>query len=207
MRLEEDPINIVITGVGGQGNVVASQIVARAAINEGFYVTIGETYGASQRGGAVMSHVRLSEKTQYGPLIPEGRAHIILGFEPIEALRVMAAFGNQKTRVIVNKRPYYPIDVLTGRLQYPKVDDVLAAIKSMSGEMKTVESTEIAKKAGDVVMQNVVMVGCLAGSGWIVVNMQSFRKALEETFPKKTEENLRAFEMGVEGIKKAKEVR
>ena len=149
-----------------------------------------------------MSHVRLSEKTQFGPLIPEGRAHIILGFEPTEALRVIGAFGNPNARVIVNMRPYYPIDVLSGKLQYPKVEDVLAAIKSSSKETKTVEATEIAKKAGDVVMQNVVMVGCLAGSGWVSISPESFRKALEDTFPKKTEQNLRAFEMGVEEIRK-----
>ena len=90
MALDKDPLNLIITGVGGQGNVLASQIVASAGIKEGLYVTVGETYGASQRGGAVMSHVRFSARAQCSPLISEGQADIVVGLEPVEALRVMA---------------------------------------------------------------------------------------------------------------------
>lgn len=202
---KEDPINIIITGVGGQGNVVASQIFASAAVRDGFYVSVGETYGAAQRGGAVMSHVRLSEETQYGPLTPEGRAHIILGFEPVESLRTIGSFGNEKTKVIVNPRPVYPIDVLSGASKYPSVEEVLKAIKELVHSVHMVEATELAKKAGDPIMQNVVMVGCLAGSGFTPVKVETLREVIKETFAKRRPEaNSKAFELGLKEIKRTK---
>ena len=202
---KEGLLNIIITGVGGQGNVVASRIFASAAVQDGFYVSVGETYGAAQRGGAVMSHVRLSKEIQYGPLTPEGRAHIILGFEPIECLRTIGSFGNEKTKVIVNPRPVYPIDVLSGALKYPAVEEVLKAIKELVHSVQVVEATELAKKAGDPIMQNVVMVGCLAGSGFTTVKVETLREVIKETFAKRRlEANLKAFELGVKEIKRTK---
>ena len=204
MTLEKEGLlNTIITGVGGQGNVVASQIFASAAVRHGFYVSIGETYGAAQRGGAVMSHVRLSRETQYGPLTPEGRAHLILGFEPVECLRTVGGFGNEKTRVIVNPRPIYPIDVLSGASKYPAVEEVLEAIKELVYSVHVVEATELAKKAGDPIMQNVVMVGCLTGSGFAPVKVETLKEVVKEAFAKKRPAaNLEAFELGVKEIRK-----
>jgi indolepyruvate ferredoxin oxidoreductase beta subunit len=205
MALEEGLLNIIITGVGGQGNVVASQIFASAAVQNGFYVSVGETYGAAQRGGAVMSHVRLSEEIQYGPLTPEGRAHIILGFEPVECLRTVGSFGNEKTKVIVNPRPVYPIDVLSGASNYPEVEEVLKAIKELVYSVHVVGATELAKKAGDPIMQNIVMVGCLGGSGFTPVKVETLRKSVKETFAKRhPEANLKAFELGMKEIRSTK---
>jgi indolepyruvate ferredoxin oxidoreductase beta subunit len=204
MRMEE-PLNIVIAGVGGQGNVMASQILGSAAVEDGFCVSIGETYGAAQRGGAVMSHVRLSRQNQYGSLIPQGGAHIILGFEPIECLRTIGSFGNKKTKVIVNPRPIYPIDVLAGMAKYPAVDDILRVIKELVPSMYVIEATELAKEAGDSIMQNVVMVGCLAGSGFTPVKIESVREVINMIFAeRRPEANLKAFELGVKAIGKTK---
>jgi len=206
MALEKESLlNIIITGVGGQGNVVASQIFASAAVRDGFHVSVGETYGAAQRGGAVMSHVRLSEETQYGPLIPEGRAHIILGFEPVESLRTVGSFGNEKTKVIINPRPVYPIDVLSGALKYPAVEEVLKAIKELAYSVRVVKATELAKRAGDPIMQNIVMVGCLAGSGFTSVKVETLRKVIKETFAKRRPKaNLKAFDLGLKEIRRTK---
>ena len=202
---KEGLLNIIITGVGGQGNVVASRIFASAAVQDGLYVSVGETYGAAQRGGAVMSHVRLSEETQYGPLTPEGRAHIVLGFEPVESLRTIGSFGNEKTKVIVNPRPVYSIDVLSGATKYPAVEEVLKAIKELAYSLHVVEATELAKKAGDPIMQNVVMVGCLAGSVFTPVKVETLREVIKEIFAKRRPEaNLKAFELGVKEIKRTK---
>jgi len=203
----EEPLNLVITGVGGQGNVVASHIFASAASKDGFNVSVGETYGASQRGGAVMSHVRLSEKTQYGPLIPRGQAHIMLGFEPIECLRAVTGFGNRKTRVIVNPRPIYPIDVLSGVSKYPPIEDVLEAIKKLVSSVHVVEATELAKEAGNPIMQNIVLVGCLAGTEFTPVKIETLKEVIEETFAEKhPRANLKAFELGVEQIRRIKPI-
>src|SRR5512135_3720057 len=103
--------NLIITGVGGQGNVLSSQLIGQALVGKGFFVTIGETYGASQRGGSVMSHIRLSSRKQLSPLISRGQADVVLGLEPVEALRVLTVYGNRKTVVLTNTRPIYPVDV------------------------------------------------------------------------------------------------
>ena len=85
----QDPLNVIICGVGGQGNVLISSLIASALNRKGYHVTVGDTYGAAQRGGAVFSSVRISSKRSYGPLIPEGRAHLIVGLEPLETLRLL----------------------------------------------------------------------------------------------------------------------
>lgn len=201
----EDPLNIIVTGVGGQGNIQASYIIASAAVKDGFYASVGETYGAAQRGGSVTSHIRLSKEAEYGPLIPKGKAHIILGFEPVECLRTIGDFGNKQTKVIVNPRPVYPIDVLSGEATYPQINKVLEAIKELVYSVHVVEATELAKKAGDTILQNVVLVGCLAASGFTPIKMETFKAVIGELFlDKSLELNLKAFEMGAEEFKKIK---
>ena len=78
MFILKDPFNVIIGGVGGQGNVLASQILGEMLISQGYVITIGETYGASQRGGAVMSHLRISTQDQFSPLIPEGQCDLLV---------------------------------------------------------------------------------------------------------------------------------
>lgn len=203
--MKEDPLNIIITGVGGQGNIQASYIIATAAVRDGFHVSVGETYGAAQRGGSVMSHIRLSKETQYGPLIPKGRAHVIVGFEPVECLRTIGEFGNRETKVIVNPRPVYPIDVLSGEATYQPIDKILNAIKELAHSIHVIEATELAKEAGDTIVQNIVMVGCLAASEFTPIKPETLRAVLTELFAEKNLElNLRAFDLGAKEFKKAK---
>jgi len=195
MTLEKDPLNLIIAGVGGQGNILASQIVATAGIKEGLYVTVGETYGASQRGGPVMSHVRFSAQAQCGPLIPEGEADIIVGLEPIEALRIIGDYGNPKTRVIVSPRPIYPIWVLSGQAKYPPVEEVMQKLRELVGEVRVVKAIEEGETA---LAANVVMVGALAGSGMVSIEMKHFEDSIKEiVYPKDLDTNLRAFRKGV----------
>ena len=86
---------------------------------KGFHVSIGETFGLSQRGGAVMSHVRLFKEPRYSPLIPPNRAHIVVGLEPLETLRIAQDHANPETLFIVNSRPIYPLNVIAGDVDYP----------------------------------------------------------------------------------------
>jgi indolepyruvate ferredoxin oxidoreductase beta subunit len=196
MTLKKDPLNLIIAGVGGQGNILASQIVATAGIKEGLYVTVGETYGASQRGGPVMSHVRFSALAQCGPLIPEGEADIIVGLEPIEALRIIADYGNPGTRVIVSPRPIYPIWVLSGQAKYPPVEEVMQKLGELVAEVRVVKAIEEGETG---LAANVVMVGALAGSGMLPVKMKNFEESIREIVsPKDLDLNLRAFKKGVE---------
>ena len=92
--LKQDPYNLIITGVGGQGNVISSRIIGNMLAAKGFFVTIGETFGASQRGGSVMSHVRISTRSTLSPQIPQGKAHMVVSLEPVETLSVLNGYGN-----------------------------------------------------------------------------------------------------------------
>jgi indolepyruvate ferredoxin oxidoreductase beta subunit len=199
MILEKDPLNLIIAGVGGQGNILASQIVATAGIKEGLYVTVGETYGASQRGGPVMSHIRFSAQAQCGPLIPEGEADVIVGLEPIEALRIIADFGNSKTRVIVSPRPIYPIWVLSGQAKYPPVEEVLQKLGELVAEVKVVKAIQEGETG---LAANVVIVGALAGSGMLPIAVKYYEESIREIVaPKDLDLNLQAFRKGVELIR------
>ena len=123
-QLRKDPFNIVITGVGGQGNVMASRVLSKMLVRRGFRVTIGETFGMSQRGGSVMSHIRVSSSSVWSPQIPKGRADLIVAIEPVEALRVLADYGNPAVKVLVNMRPIYPVGVITGEADYPAPETI-----------------------------------------------------------------------------------
>lgn len=207
MKMEKEPLNIIICGVGGQGNILASQIVANAGIKQGLKVSIGETYGASQRGGSVMSHIRFARSFHPGPLIPKGEADLIVGFEPLEALRVLVDYGKDDTKLIFNPRPNYPISVLSGEARYPELDFIFKELKELAAEAKVLEATELARKAGNHLAQNLVMVGALAGSGWLDdLPLAAFEQVIGELFEDqaKRQLNLRAFNEGVRGISQAR---
>lgn len=195
MSLEKGPLNLIIAGVGGQGNILASQIVATAGIKEGLFVTVGETYGASQRGGPVMSHVRFSSKMQCSPLIPEGQADIIVGLEPIEALRIIGDYGNPSTRVIISPRPIYPIWVLSGQAKYPPVEEVVQKLKEFVAEVRVIKAIEEGETG---LAANVVLVGALAGSGMLPIPVRFFEDSIKEIVaPKDLDLNLEAFRKGL----------
>ncbi|MCL6635763.1 MAG: indolepyruvate oxidoreductase subunit beta [Peptococcaceae bacterium] len=202
----KDPLNIVIAGVGGQGNILVSEIVAKAAAAEGFTVTVGESYGMSQRGGPVSSHIRLSRKSQYGPVIPAGHADIIVGFEPVEAARAAAELGHPAVKIIVNPRPVYPVGVLMGKYPYPAPDELILTLKRMAAEVLVIESTGLAARAGNPVVQNIVMVGALAGSGYLPVPPETFTSVIQDVVPEKALEiNKKAFQLGYEASRCLKE--
>ena len=179
---ERGVINIIITGVGGQGNVVASQIVASAALDAGFQVYIGETFGASQRGGSVMSHVRIFRTGFCGPLIPEGECDLILGFEPLETFKILHKYGNEDTVVIMNDRPTYPVCVLSGREAYPELEDLKNAVMMLARNTYITQATQLAIEIGNVMATNIVMTGMAAGSGILPVARNHFEKCIGRLF-------------------------
>ena len=196
--LRKDPLNLIITGVGGQGNVMVSLVVGNALVREGYLVTIGETYGASQRGGPVMSHLRISQDTQYSPFIPEGQADIILGMEPVETLRMLGKFGNPDVTTILNPRPIYPVNVTAGTAQYPDLDKLVTTIRELSARTVVVNATEEAQKMGSPIFANVILIGALVGTGVLPLDSQSVEPVLQETFPKEIKANRIAFNRGLE---------
>lgn len=195
----KDPMNLVVAGVGGQGNILVSEILAKAAAAVGYKVTVGESYGMSQRGGSVTSHIRLSRKLLYGPIIPAGCADVIIGFEPVEAARAASEFGSQDVKIIVNPRPVYPVGVLMGKDNYPEIDILLSKLKDISAKVYYIESTTIASQAGNPVMQNIVMVGALAGFNHLFIPKETFVHIICQVVPEKVLDlNKKAFNMGYE---------
>lgn len=197
-----DPLNVIVTGVGGQGNVLITQLMGRALVRTGHHVTIGETYGASQRGGAVMSHLRISREAQYGPLIPHGQANVILGLEPVETLRVLGQYGNPDVTVITNSRPVYPLAVAIGAAHYPSVEEIVKALEELSSRAWLINATDIALDLGASILANIVMAGALVGAGVLPLAPEEFEQELQESLPAdRLDSNLKAFRRGLAEVK------
>jgi indolepyruvate ferredoxin oxidoreductase, beta subunit len=195
-------LNIVIAGVGGQGNVVASEILATALSRHGYRVSVGETFGASQRGGSVMSHVRAALDMSPGPLIPKGLVDVVLGFEPLETLRILTEYGRETTRVVVNPRPVFPLSVQVGEATYPDTAEVVRTLRDLATDVLVVESTELAREAGDVRAQNIAILGALAGSGWLPIEAQTVEAVLAERFSDEVLRlNRKAFRLGLDAVR------
>jgi len=201
MFLSKDPFNVIIGGVGGQGNVLASQILGEMLVSQGYVITIGETYGASQRGGAVMSHLRISTKDQFSPLIPEGQCDLLVSLEPVETLRILDTYGNPRVMTLLNTRPIHPIDVISGDATYPEVSKVISKIKELSKRVWTLNATEIALEMGDPIFSNIVMLGALCAIDVLPIHGQGFETIIRDLLPSRLlEENLKAFDKGREVV-------
>jgi indolepyruvate ferredoxin oxidoreductase beta subunit len=196
--------NLIIAGTGGQGNIMVSKLLGEAAVKEGCMVTIGETYGASQRGGSVASHVRISRKTLHGPLVPEGAAHLILGLEPVEALRMLALVGGPRTTVITNVRPIHPMSVAMGEARYPAMDEIKAAIASLSQRAVYLDAFAIANDLGLPLLGNMVMAGALIGSGLLPVPQEGVERRIGLNFQEAAAaQYLKALRLGAAAVKAA----
>ncbi len=200
--LAADPYNLIITGVGGQGNVLASRIVGNILSEQGYFVTIGETFGASQRGGAVMSHLRVSSQSVLSPQIPKGQAHMVVALEPTEALRVLKDYGNAQVQVITNTRPIHSIGVISGELKYPSMEELHQWVEKLTRAAWFINATEEAVKLGNPILGNVMLVGALAGVGDLPLEKKEFREVIGRTMAAgKVDINVTAFEMGIAAVK------
>ncbi|HMK52111.1 MAG TPA: indolepyruvate oxidoreductase subunit beta [Thermodesulfobacteriota bacterium] len=201
MFISKDPFNVIIGGVGGQGNVLASQILGEMLVSQRYVVTIGETYGASQRGGAVMSHLRISARDQFSPLIPEGQCDLLVALEPVEGLRILDQYGNPRVMTLLNVRPIHPMDVISGNVPYPEISEVVARIKELSRRVWTLNATEVALEMGDPIFANIVMLGALCGIEALPIKREGFELVIKDLLPSRTlDQNLKAFDRGKEAV-------
>lgn len=204
-RLSADPYNLVITGVGGQGNVLASRVLGNMLSRKGYIVTIGETFGASQRGGSVMSHLRVSEKDTFSPQIPRGVAHVVVSLEPTETLRVLAGYGNPNVITLCNTRPVHSIAVISGEHAYPEEEQLKGWIRELSGRAWFLDATEAAMAMGNAVLANIMMIGALGETGALPIDADLFGATISEMMPpEKTAANRRAYDRGAEMLRTAK---
>jgi indolepyruvate ferredoxin oxidoreductase beta subunit len=171
-------------------------------VHQGYHITIGETFGASQRGGSVMSHIRVSADSTWSPQIPKGNADIVVTLEPIEAIRVLMNYGNPEVKVLTNTRPIYPVGVISGELNYPSKEEIQEAIRDLSSSAWFIDATDEAVILGNPILGNIIMIGALAGTGLLPIDRQAFQEVIRENLPAGTlDTNLKAFDLGVAKVK------
>jgi len=182
--------DIILSGVGGQGILSIAFVIDNAALEDGLNFKQAEVHGMAQRGGAVQSHLRLSDQKIHSDLIPRGLADMILSVEPLEALRYVD-FLSENGKIITSSTPYVNIP------DYPELDEVIERIKEI-GNAIIIDSKKIAAEAGSVQAQNMVMLG--AASTDLMVKEKSLLKYIEVLFQPKGQKlvdmNHKAFELG-----------
>lgn len=183
--------NIMIVGVGGQGSLLASRLIGRLLVNEGYDVKVSEVHGMSQRGGSVVTYVRFGDKV-YSPIIDEGGADYIISFELLEAarwLKYLAPGG----RIITNTQQVDPMPVITGAAQYPA--ELAEKMTAAGADVDAFDALALATEAGSSKAVNIVLMGRL--SKYFEIDEGAWQKALEQTVPPKfLELNRKAFELG-----------
>lgn len=184
--------NILICGVGGQGTILAAYVLGNAALKEGYKVRLGEIHGMAQRGGSVVSHVRMGEEV-YGSVIPQNKADIIVAFEPLEALRNIS-YLKKGGIVLMNAERINPVSVSLGECDYPPIDEILFNL-SEKGKVYHFNATEIAKNLGNTITMNIVMIGALSTLD-IPIKNETLLETITSVLAKKSDLNLKAFEAG-----------
>ena len=192
---DEMKFDLVIAGVGGQGNILASQAVARSAMDAGYNVVNTETKGAAQRGGSVLSHVRIADGEIFSPLVPQEQAEVLLGFEPLEALRYIGMLS-KNGKFIINTAPVPTILSNLKVDEYPSRDQMISAIKAKGAEGYFINATQAAKELGNVLLTNVVMLGAFTVISDILPAEAVLKKLLSMVDEKFHGDDARAFECG-----------
>jgi indolepyruvate ferredoxin oxidoreductase beta subunit len=193
------PANLILAGVGGQGSLFASRVIANAAFDQGISVRVAETYGVAQRGGGVWSQIRLGYRV-CGPLIPRGECGFLLGLEPLEALRRAVGYLAPGGSVVLNARVQPPLETKMGR--EPGLD--LAAIRFElerlgAGCIVEVDALELALAAGGPSTSNVVLLGAFSCLPGFPLTAEALARGLEAASKKELlERNLLSFEKGRE---------
>lgn len=190
-------VDVYLVGVGGQGIITASRIIGDAAILAGKNVLLSETHGMAQRGGSVVCTARIGNV--HSPLIPDGRADVILSFELLETLRALPK-ASRNTVVVSSTERITPLSVSTKKLRYPGLEDVEAQVVKVARSFVRVEAARLASDSGVPMSSNVVMIGALAGTGITGLERDHFERAIEMNIPKKLSENKRAFAKGYETV-------
>lgn len=185
------PVDVLMVGVGGQGTILASRVLAQTALEAGYDIKVSEIHGMAQRGGSVVTQVRLGEKV-FSPLIPEGMADVVLAFEKLEGLRLLP-FLKPGGTIIINEQEIPPMPVLVGAAEYPA--DIVEYIRSAAQNVVAVDALGIAEKCGSPKAANIVLLGVMARR--LPFEREVWERALAERVPAKLLEiNKAAFAAG-----------
>jgi len=187
--------NILIVGVGGQGVLLASELLITVAVEAGYDAKKSEVHGMSQRGGVVSSHIRFGKKI-YSPLIPEGQADIVLAFEQAEAMRWIHFLKSEGT-VIVNEYKLVPPIASIKGFEYP--EDPVGVVRKRIKDVKVVNAGNIAEKLGNSRLTNTILLGVLSVS--LDIDLSIWKKVISQRVPRGTEAlNEKAFLEGMKQI-------
>ena len=193
----QDSINFILAGVGGQGTILASDLLAQVGMDAGYDVKQAEVHGMAQRGGSVSSHVRWGPLV-HSPLIAAGEADILVGFEQIETLRSVQ-FLRPGGAVVVNQQAIAPITVSAGSAVYPAMDYLRSELARATDQVYWVPAADIARALGNDKVTNVVLLGAL--SALLDVAERVWLKAIESRVPARfLQLNQTAFQRGREAL-------
>lgn len=183
--------NIIFSGVGGQGIILASKIVAQCAFISGFMVKMNELHGMAQRGGSVISHIRFGENV-YSPLVPEGKCDFLVALEELEGLRYLSYLAGNAT-VILNKRQVIPSLTTKEKIEYPK--NIKNLIQECGYNTIEIDAPAMAKEIGNQKVENTVLLGLL--SKFLPFTADSWKETIKTSVPEKTiDMNILAFIKG-----------
>ncbi|MEE0840594.1 MAG: indolepyruvate oxidoreductase subunit beta [Acutalibacteraceae bacterium] len=183
--------SVMIVGVGGQGSLLASKLLGRLLMDEGFDVKVSEVHGMSQRGGSVVTYVRYGEQV-FSPIISQGEADIIISFEKLEAARY-AAFLKKDGKIIVNTQQIDPMPVIIGAAEYP--ENVLDELTDKGVSVEALDALSLAEEAGSSKAVNIVLMGKAAK--YFGIPYEKWITAIENTVAQKfIEMNKKAFDLG-----------
>jgi len=192
--------NIFMSGVGGQGLVLMTSVIGNACVRSGKKVITGEMYGLSQRSGTVFVHMRIGEDV-FSPLIPHGKADILIALEAIEALRYIEYLKKNGT-ILMNSRIMHP-PVETSKIlakkeaKYISVEDIVLKLQQWTLNIAVVDALKLARDSGNANTENTVFIGCLSALKAFPVEENYLRESISEAVPSKTvEQNLKAFDLG-----------
>lgn len=189
-------LSLIMSGVGGQGIIKSGNIIGDAAIKEGKNVILSEVHGMAQRGGSVISEMKIGNSLS--PLIKNGEADIILGFEPIEALRVLDKASIDST-IIINNNPIIPLLVSLGKAKYPDLNRHYEEIRKFNKNLIIIDARSLALKAGHIITENIVLLGVLSATPMFPISSNSMIKTVEESFPIAYKDiNIKAWTLGYE---------
>ena len=188
---------VFLTGVGGQGTLTATKILAQAALGEGLAVTAGEIHGMAQRGGVVESTVLIGCKS---PKIGIGEADILLGFEPMETMRALP-YLRQGGLVVSSTEYMPPLSVAMGKQDCPTIDDIKKAVSACTSKAYFMANQSIGLEAGAVQAGNIAMLGALCAAGELPFGPEALEAAIKANLPAKLQAvNLKALELGVKAL-------
>jgi len=197
-----EEFNMLLAGVGGQGVILMSELLGKAAIADGLQVRGSEVLGMAVRGGSVTSIIRIGDNV-HGPLIPQGKCHVLVGLEPSEALRDIS-YLSKSGLVIVNTTPIVPFTVSLGQGVYPALEQILEKLNDVASKVITLDAAQTARDAGSMLAVNIVMLGALFGVELLPIKTATIKETIEARFPAKgAPVNINAFDLGYQASQEA----